>query len=257
MSELKFAVLKSESVQRLRRQLQNTPENYALPLDELVSLYHLSFADTAYTVNDEIALSLPVGIKQSENMDSENCQKILQILPSLTPAQATDERLWVTLCFGSFAEYVKERWPFRSSDDVKLANHVANHWFASSIRGRMRDNGIARLWWMGHTANRIPHMSMGEVYEILFANSDYRSSLLERNSTANSMNVLVAVLKVTSDAYDQGIPYKRDNFRKFMAKIDTLGGRSNLATIDEASLVQLFAPIYASCYSGVGKSEQP
>jgi len=132
---------------------------------------------------------------------------------------------------------------------VKLSSHISSHWFANTIRGRMRDNGIARLWWMGHTANRIPHMSMNEVYEILFANSDYRSSLLERNSSANSMNVLVAVLKVTSDAYENGIHYKRENFRKFMAKIDTLGGRSNLAAIDETSLIELLKPIYSDCYT--------
>jgi hypothetical protein len=248
MSDQKFFVLKSESVQRLRRQLQVQPENYESSLDDLVALYNLSFVETAYSVSDGIELSMPIGIKQSENMDSKNCQTILEILPKLTPAQATDERLWVTLCFGKYAAYVKERWPFRSTDDIKLTNHVVNHWFANTIRGRMRNNGIARLWWMGYTAQRIPQMSIEDVYEILFANSDYRSSLLERNSSANSINVLVAVLKVTSNAYEEGISYNRESFRKFMGKVDTLGGRSNLAAIDVDALVDLLAPIYKESY---------
>jgi hypothetical protein len=249
MSDNHYLVLKEESIQRLKRSVTSKPEILDQEFDQICDNLHLGFVSTNYTVRSEPALLMPKGMRQEENQDSENCKLVLEILPNLTPAQATDERLWVTLCLSRFPEYVRARWPFRSADGKNLATHVGNHWFANGVRGRMRDNAISRLWWMGHTARRIPNMSLEQVFEILFDNSDYRSSLLERNSSANSINVLVAVLRVSEGAYKAGIPFKRASFRQFMTRIDTLGGRSNLASLSVESLEKIFTPIYQECYS--------
>jgi len=120
----------------------------------------------------------------------------------------------------------------------------------------MRDNAISRLWWMGYTAKNIPEFSVDKVFEILFFNSDYRSSLLERNSSANSVNVSTAILRITEDAYKNGIQYKRECFRDFMMKVDTLGGRSNLAAMDIGSLVSILKPIYQKSYADTKTSNK-
>ena len=112
----------------------------------------------------------------------------------------------------------------------------------------MRDNAISRLWWMGHIASRIPGRDVDEVFEVLFLNSDYRSSLLERNSSANSINVTAAVLNVSKSAYDSGVPFKRESFRTFMKDLDFLGGRVHLATLNTDDLVDLLKPMYNRAY---------
>lgn len=249
MLDENFQVLKSESVSRLKRALMAKPELIELPFDQHCEELHLSFVSTGYAVDTSKALLMPMGMRQEENMDSENCKIILTVVPKLTPAQATDERLWVTLGFTQFSDYVKARWPFRVIGGEQQSAHIANHWFANGVRGRMRDNAISRLWWMGFTASNIPNMSMEQVFTILFANSDYRSSLLERNSSANSLNVLEAILRVSDTAYKAGVPYKRISFRKFMSKVDTLGGRSCLAALDVDALEKIFSPIYQECYA--------
>lgn len=249
MSDNLYAVLKSESVQKLKRSILVKPSLMEIPYDELCGELHLSSVSTTYKFNSDITLAMPKGATQELNSDAENCKLILKFLPELTPAQATDERLWVTLCFSEFKNYANERWPFRSTDEAKLQSHISNHWFANGVRGRMRDNAISRLWWMGYMARNIPEFSLEKVFDILFFNSDYRSSLLERNSTANAINVTTAILKITDEAYTSGIPFKRDSFRSFMSKVDTLGGRSNLASMDVASLVKVLKPIYTEAYA--------
>ena len=249
MSDNFYSVLKSESVQKLKRSILAKPSLMEMPYDDLCDELHLSSVSTNYKVNPDIALVMPKGATQELNGDAENCKLILQILPELTPAQATDERLWVTLCFSEFRDYSNERWPFRSSEEGKLQNHISNHWFASGVRGRMRDNALSRLWWMGYMAKNIPEFSLEKVFDILFFNSDYRSSLLERNSTANAINVTTAILKITDEAYTSGTPFKRDSFRNFMSKVDTLGGRSNLASMDVNSLIKVLKPIYKEAYT--------
>jgi hypothetical protein len=241
-------VLKTESVQKLRRIVIATPEIIDEPLDELAEKYSLSFVQSMYSISDDVTLETPKGVSQDQNKDSENCTRILEILPGLTPANATDERLWVTLSFGYFASYIRERWQFRNSHEDKLSKHVLNHWFAAGVRGRMRDNGISRLWWMGYIAKKVPGMSMQQVYEVLYANSDYRSTLLERNSSANSLNVLAAVLTVSQRAFDNGIPYNRHSWRDFMKAVNFLGGRRNLAAMTHESIVDLLTPVYKQAY---------
>ncbi|WP_353427242.1 DUF6339 family protein [Polynucleobacter sp. MWH-UH19D] len=248
MSDNLYSVLKTESVLKLKRSLLANPALLELSFDDLCDELHLSLVTTNYKVNTEVTLVMPKGATQELNGDTENCKLILQILPELTPAQATDERLWVTLCFSLFKGYVNERWPFKSSSEEKIQNHISSHWFANGVRGRMRDNAISRLWWMGYMAKNIPAFSVDKVFEILFFNSDYRSSLLERNSSANAINVTTAILKITDEAYTSGTPFKRDNFRNFMMKVDTLGGRSNLAAMDVDSLVRVLKPIYKEAY---------
>lgn len=246
-----FQVLKTESVQKLRRIVLATPEIIYEPLEELVDKHSLSFVQSNYSINCSITLLNPTGVSQEQNKDSENCSKILMVLPSLNLADATDERLWVTLSFGNFAEYIRERWRFRNSQEDKLSKHVLNHWFAAGVRGRMRDNGISRLWWMGFIAKKVPGMSMQQVYEVLYANSDYRSTLLERNSSANSLNVLNAVLKISQKAFESGVPYKRQSWRDFMMAVNFIGGRRNLAAMTQESLVELLTPVYNKAYERI------
>ena len=248
-----FQVLNTESVQKLRRVVLSTPEIIDETLDDFADRYSLSFVSSAYVLNEDVSLVLPAGISQEQNHDSDNCRLILEALPTLNPADATDERLWVTLCFGRFSSYVRERWQFRDGNEDKLSKHVLNHWFASRVRERMRDNGVSRLWWMGYVAQRVPGMSTSQVHELLYANSAYRSDLLERNSSANALNVLAAVLTVSQRASEEGIAYHRNSWRDFMKQVNFLGGRRNLAAMSQPSLVELLTPVYKRVYERVAR----
>ena len=183
---------------------------------------------------------------QETNKDGENCIAIKSIISGLNPAQATDERLWTTLCFETFSKYTNSRWPLSRAKTPK--NHVNEHWFAKTNRNRIRDNAISRLWWMAEIAERVPNTSIEQVLEILFFNSDYRSSLLERNSSANSLNVLASIIKVSKDAFDDGNEYDRENFRSFMKQIDLIGKRTVLPSLEIETLIKLFQPIYQNAY---------
>ena len=191
-------------------------------------------------------LVLPEGVTQETNKDTENCVAISKVISGLNPSQATDERLWVTLCFDQFSEYSNSRWPLSRAKN--LNNHVNDHWFAKTNRNRIRDNAVARLWWMSQIAKRVPDTSIEQVLEVLFFNSDYRSSLLERNSSANSLNVLASVIKVSKEAFDSGQAYNREGFRSFMKQVDFIGKRTALASLEVTTLLEILRPIFSSSF---------
>ena len=248
MSNNLLQVINTQSLKKLRLAVIANPDIIELKFDDLVDKLSLNLVTSTYEFDESIALQLPIGYSQAENKDAINCSLMLQALPSLSPANATDDRLWVTLSFGHYSEYVQKRWPFRISEENKLTNHVVNHWFAKGPRGRMRDNGVSRLWWMGYIASKVPDMDMDSVFELLFANSDYRSSLLERTGSSNALSVLVAVLKISNEFFTKGVAYEREKFREFMRQINFLGGRRNLAAISYSDLVDLFRPLYIQAY---------
>ncbi len=242
-------VLTTESVEELRYYLPQNPQSLISFDQHIIADLGLSFVPTGYQYNDQYSnLVVPVSRKQAGLKDGENCKLIVKFLPSLAAADATDERLWVTLSLLRFREYTLARWPIKHSQPEDQAQHILSHWFCKGVRGRMRDNAISRLWWMSHIAQKIPGYGIDEVFDILFFNSDYRSSILERNSLANAENVTAAILQVTKTAYDNGIPFIRERFRTFMKEVDIVGGRLHLAALNVEQIVELLQPIYLKAY---------
>ena len=244
-------VLSASSVETLRVAITKSPELVTEDFSNLVDDLNLQFVSFNADINIQGQLLLPEGMTQETNKDSENCIAIKSIISGLNPAQATDERLWTTLCFETFSDYTNSRWPLSRAKTPK--NHVNEHWFAKTNRNRIRDNAISRLWWMAQIAERVPNTSIEQVLEILFFNSDYRSSLLERNSSANSLNVLASIIKVSKEAFDNGDEYNRENFRYFMKQVDLVGKRTVLPSLDIDNLIELFRPLYKNAYN----SEHP
>ena len=65
--------------------------------DELLNELGLNRLETPYLIEHDEKLTTPDGDSGENLRDIENCLKITKLLPELTPAEATDERLWVTL----------------------------------------------------------------------------------------------------------------------------------------------------------------
>jgi hypothetical protein len=245
-------VIATDSMERLRARCKVQPDTILQSFEDLSDEIGLSTVEVDINLGDLTELYLPEGQSQETNKDLENCKLIAEVFKNLTPAQATDERLWVTLCFDHFNEYARHRWPLEKAKTPE--NHVADHWFAKTSRNRMRDNAISRLWWMAHIANRVPDVSVDEVLKTLFFNSDYRSNLLERNSSANAINVVVGVLQISQKAFDDGVDFNREKFRTFMKSVDQIGKRTALASLAVDDVVQLLKPAYDEAYQVKSKS---
>jgi hypothetical protein len=245
-------LLSTESMEKLRLVCLDRPDLINVDLDTLVDDFNLTFVPIKTGNEALIDLHLPEGNTQETNKDLENCKLIYDSLSMLSGANATDERLWTTLCFGRYSDYARLRWPLERAKTPK--NHAQDHWFARTNRNRLRDNAISRLWWMAHIATRVPDASMDDVLRTLFFNSDYRSSLLERNTSANSINVVVSILSISQKAFGQGFDFHREKFRTFMKQVDFLGKRTSLPSLGQLELEELLSPLYAEAY-GINKKK--
>ena len=200
--------------------------------------------------------------------DIENALTLFKSMPSLTPAQAADERLWVTLTLGRYWGYATSRFPIseaglfgrqrkgetRSLSD-RLAeaqqNWIKEHYFAGSPRIRLRGNAVSRLWWMAHYSSGFESYSTEEVMNRLIGKSQdlMRTLVFDRPSIASSPNLARAVIEIlmNDSAFDK-LPgeKRRHGFREFVMQIDLLAGRRVLSFLTTEELVKELQPIYAA-----------
>lgn len=297
-------ILTLSSLEDLRRECIKNPflikKNFKELIEELdlklikVSCYENFKLDTLKYNSDE---------KQNNKYDEENCITIFEALNSLSRAQATDERLWVTLCFGQYSKYTKSRWPIKEieveidrieedkkangvlkkeldesykakeidyeeytkreeivknneeslvyilyKEKQKLRKHVKSHWFATSVRGRSRDNAISRLWWMAELANSADKTDYKTKLNQILFNSDYRANLLERTTTASSGKLLACITEISHEAFNNNIKYERSKFRNFMKTVDLVGKRTSLPSLSPDELKKILTPHYDDAY---------
>lgn len=81
--------------------------------------------------------------------DAVSSIALYQWLGPLEEVLATDERLWVALTHGQFAQYTRLRWPL-PVEGSKADASVLSHWFVGGGLGGLRRNSVARLWWAAH-----------------------------------------------------------------------------------------------------------
>ena len=113
----------------------------------------------------------------------------------------------------------------------------------------MRDNALGRLWWTMHLSKNLDAKNYNKYLEIFISNSDYRSSLLDRSSSANSRVVLKSILKLTNDMEKEGLSYEREKFGSFMKEVDFLGKKTLIHSLDEDNIIGLLKPIFKKCYN--------
>lgn len=241
-----ISVLSQASVDILRMIVKRGESILNQSFEDIVAQYNLQLIEIDINFDSSVTLALPDGETQETNNDANNCILISSALPDLTDIEATDERLWVTLGLREYREYSISRWPLKNED--KLDNHTINHWFAGSSRGLMRDHAVSRLWWYHRLCTRIKNRSADETLDLLFFNSDYRSSMLERNTTSAITEVVSSIIEITEENRKKGVSYNREKFRAFMKSLDLLAGRSRLSALNKEQLKTKLATLYSDAY---------
>ena len=253
---MSFEVLTLESLDKISLFLRENDDYSRVALDfaSIESELDLAYVPVAYEIAPEFSdIVFPSDDCDELESDKANVSVVYNALKPLGAAHATDERLWATLALKHLSDYTLARWPLPKDED-KVANHISLHWMCKSgVRSRARDNSISRLWWMGRLVHLLDGWQSDEVVSILFNNSDYRASIVERSSSVSASNVVSAILAITKEAFEKGISFERNRFREFMKQVNYHAGRTNLAALSEEQLICLLKPIYETAYDPTKK----
>jgi len=187
---VKLEFLSREATDRLAKQI---PEN----LDSYREGRTLQLLSTGDLRTSKITVGQAPDLLDSNGThraDPEATKLIFRWLQTLTPVQASDERLWTCFCHGPFSKYVHERWKSSLDGSAEPEKRVLEHWFfhGSGVATFVR-NALSRLWWFGYLTYDEGFDDPFELTEILLSLQDIQQAFLER-SMGRSKPVLKAVL---------------------------------------------------------------
>ena len=177
-----------------------------------------------------------------EKSDIGNVLAIYKAFDCLSPQQAAEERIWTYATHVLARKYTAERWSKIPKDDDKAVKYILLHYFASGSRGLIRDNAIARLWWMGYLASRCQDYDLNKTLGILLKDSDVRANLLERSSLSMSKEIFSGVIRTLGKSLEKNDNppiYQREKFRNLMKKLNQRGGRIMLNMLSAKQLDDL------------------
>ena len=151
------------------------------------------------------------------------------------------ERLWTYLCHRDCPQYVVARWlNRRPKSDAEAVREVRNHFFAAGNRALIRDNAVARLWWLGKIAHEAAADNPREFLEILLHRQDVRSALIERPSVSMNRRVLRTIYAVMRSYWSSDKTlFEREIFRRWMVSLNRCGGVVLLDAMHEDDLRKL------------------
>ena len=175
---MNLTFVKSEAVDRLHKNLSSNLDAYLegnfarLLLDSDIRRSRIVVGDTPQLTDDNL----------QPKSDSECARIIYQWLSILTPAQASDQRLWCALTHTLFSEYMNRRWGSNFLKAEKKHDLVVDRWFFKGEGSRTKmHNGIARLWWFGYVSYDSKRSDPFELTDVLLSLQDIQTAFLERS----------------------------------------------------------------------------
>lgn len=244
MSTLK--VFKESSVNALLEIIKTDVSNYQLDETWVENMYpdRSLFATTKLADLPDDLLRIPEG---DEKFDLENSERLFNALRGLTLTQAADPRLWTYLTHVKYWKYMRKRWPINAEVElVKARGSVVSRYFLSGDKARaLTRNGVARLWWAGHTCYASSSDGNEFTYaKALFATQDVYASLMERAFSKNR-KIIQPVLSVLTKKLEEGSNFDvrenrcRDDVRGLGKHLVLLGGAMVLDVLDPAAIEEI------------------
>ncbi len=159
--------------------------------------------------------------KVGGEFESKNSMLVWRTFKGLSPALATEERIWARLAHLECLDFSRKRWLKGADKDSMIAN-INRHFFAGTWTSVRDDHAVARLWWNGYIAHLAMPTDIERALATMLNKADFRSNLIERSRTSSRPMLAAAILRAMIS--DHRIIESEDGFRAFMRAINKFGG---------------------------------
>jgi hypothetical protein len=161
--------------------------------------------------------------KRTAEADFANAVLVWEALGKLTPALATEARLWTRLTHLEGLTYSRERWLQQAKSKDERIDAINTHFFAETQTKYRDDNALGRLWWAAHIAKlAMPDDQLTALKAIVQKSTDIRSNIVERPGISSRPKLAAAIVRTI--VREPKTTASEDRFRSFMKAVNRLGG---------------------------------
>lgn len=223
---LKVHYLTADAVDRLRNSMDDCLQWYLSPVGSIPVLFNhdeIRSTDMQFDA-DGLRKILLASDTEKPCYDHVCSIAVYDRLESLTPHQASDERLWTWMSHFQYPEYVSKRWiDSISGGKERVKQKILAHFFNNDARSKMRGHGLSRLWWLGRTANIVFPENPRQFLEIVMNKRDIETQLIERPSLSMNSRVFRAIFEVMLEHWNENGAndklFERDSFRGWLHRL--------------------------------------
>lgn len=188
-----------------------------------------TFHDIATDNGWSIELGLKVDLDQLTELDPaagassevKNSLLIWKVFGGLSPALATEERIWVRLAHLECLAFSRKRW-LNVAGKTAIMDSIRRHIFADTLTSIRDDHAVARLWWNAYVAYLAMPQDHERALRTMLSKADIRSNLVERTRTISRPQLAAGILRAMIS--DSRIAETEIGFRNFMKTLNRLGG---------------------------------
>lgn len=211
----------------------------------------------------ELAASLELHLPDEGNLfDLENAIRIHKALPSLTPVQAQDPRLWTRLTHVELWSYMRARWPverYLSTSQPKIARMRDRYFVAQRQSRALVRNGAARLWWAAKLTCDNDRDNPYELTHVLFSKLDIEKNLLEHNygRSPRVIKTFLEFLLANKDECISNGTASREIVRHLAKAVNLRGGVCLLDCMNVTDLTGFLSHEKNKFVARVGTTQEP
>jgi hypothetical protein len=182
-------------------------------------------ADNGWSVE----LDLQVDLAQLKQLDPtvgaeyevRNSTLVWRTFSGLSPALATEERIWARLAHLECLEFSRRRW-LKGASKKEIISNISTHFFAGTRTAIRDDHAVSRLWWNAYIAFLAMPDNIELALKTMLSKADIRSNLVERPGTSSRPVLVSAILRAMIS--NPRIAQTEGGFRIFMRTVNKFGG---------------------------------
>lgn len=223
----KLRVLSSGAVLQLKSQIHQNVTSYQSGSRDWLDNYFSAPKNTILSIVDDSAIVLKTGKSHSTEFDAYNAQLLFEGYPTITPAIAADERIWVSLCHNQHYEYMLNRWPIvpdESHHQTEEGIIRQRYFFGYGLRKSQERNGLSRLWLSAALTYDPSRQDPYELTKVLLQDTNFIMYLFGHTFGSNR-NIVQGTLEAISQLQQEtGNKVSAKPLKSFTEKLNLLSG---------------------------------
>lgn len=233
---MKLRLLNNSVLHELKREIHSNIPLYQSEDTSWLSPFFVKKNTFESIIDDtDVELLLP-NVEDRKQYDGINAARIHSSFNSITPAIATDERLWATLCHTKFLSFMKARWPVSVVQKNQTLDGIIQQryfFYRSDPRKSQERNGLARLWLSADMTFDPNRNNPYELTEVMLQNTNFVFHLFGRKFSSNKdilQGTLEAILMLEKEF---GRAVSKTPITEYGRRLNLIGGASSLDLWDK------------------------
>lgn len=223
----KIRVLSSGAMLNLKNRIPQNIAQYKNGTRDWLDDIFDNKRNSIVSVIDDAEIELKIDKPHSIEYDAYNAQLLFEGYPSITPAIAADERVWVTLCHFQHYEYMLKRWPI----EPDIAHHQTEkgiiqqrYFFAYGPRKSQERNGLSRLWLSAALTHDADRQDPYELTKVFLQDTNYIMYMFGHTFGSNRNIVQGTMEAILQIQMERGEKVSAKPLTSFTRKLNLLSG---------------------------------